>query len=93
MNTDTDIADIGQSPIIDLALLERVLAFHRARLRDIADGNREDQRFCSGVAWGLYALERVDRALRGQTDAVLLGFEPQPPNVPPLPSPTRRDRV
>lgn len=81
-----------QHPITDLELVARVLAFHRARLTEIADGHREDARFTSGLAWGLYALERVDRALRGQTDAAQLGFERDPATLPNLP-PSRKDRA
>lgn len=66
-------------------LVDEVLAHHRARLLDYADRGRADQRFVAGLAWGLYALERVDRALAGTTDRAALGFDDLPRMQPPLP--------
>lgn len=69
----------------DLDQVGRALTVQIHRLREQADAQREDPRFASGVAWGLYALDRVARAGEGCTDPVVLGLAPRAPAPPPIP--------
>lgn len=75
----------------DVDAVSRRLTVAVHRLREQADAQREDPWHTSGIAWGLHALERVDRALRGATDPAWLGLPAGPPTPPPTP-PSRETR-
>jgi len=63
-----------------LDFVGEVAEFHKARLEKIAAEWRDDPRAVTGLTQGIYALERVLRALNEETDPILLGLE-QPPVV------------
>jgi hypothetical protein len=67
------------------------LHHQRVRLVQLADAERACPWFTAGIAWGLYALERVARALRGITDPGQLGLTTPPAApLPPRRAPRRR---
>lgn len=55
-------------------ILTEVLTHHAARLTELAAANFRDARFCSGIAWAQYALERVRLAAAGVEDRDRLGL-------------------
>ncbi len=63
----------------ELEALSRVVQLQQLRLAEQADAERECAWFTAGVAWGLYSLERIARALRDVTDPVALGLAPAAP--------------
>ena len=91
---ETQLAEQTPTP----PLLAEVLGHHVERLRELAAANYTDAGFCSGLAWGLWALARVRLAAGGVTDALQLGMAERPsawrsltPPDPRSPAPTPRE--
>lgn len=70
------------TPDDTLDATQRVVHAYRQRLRQIAAQNADHPAFCSGIAWGLHALDRVGLALCGSPDPTLHDHLPVPALVP-----------
>lgn len=77
----------ARRPPPERGVVDEVLDAHVRRLRRYAEESAGDARFVSGVAWGLWALERAARAVRGITDPTALGLTDEPRYRHQLPHP------
>lgn len=61
-----------------LNLLRSVHDVYTAKLRAAHQANRDDHRFLTGLTHAQAAMERIRRALDGETDPVALGLQDAP---------------